>query len=396
MNCFRVNVVAALLGLTWLVGCGGPDWSLIDETRPLHLRPSHYGISLPYPVSGRPFVSDTSVVPSVAERLVPLALLIDSSGRVVGIEARSPADQPYAAYYADFLEQFRFEPGLRDGQISDMTLLVELQVGAPGSEPIVRFPVDPNRAVLRSDQYWRAFAELGIEVPALVSFPSYDYRLRDSNRWRRYPFKVYRVELDSAGAVLSSEPVRATNPYYGRQIKSAIHWGEYSPLRIDGQAYRASCFLIVSLYPMVDYPSEPLFPDSSAILSSWDRARVQLVPDTLGLLLPPVPKREWSGEILDSFHQGLTPELVSNRLVIDSSGQGRLGAISTDFHRARRVLLERSHNILFLPATRLDGSTEPFVDIVYLRYLDESNVRIWFNWLGGSDPGPPVQQSAQQ
>ena len=236
---------------------------------------------------------------------------------------------------------------------------------------------------------------LGVEIPVLTRFPSYHYEFKTAYRWRTYPFKLFRVDLDSTGRVTAIELIQETGPAFSAQIKSAILWGEYTSLKIHGRAVESSNFLVVSLYPMVKYPTG-VVDQTSTDLAPWDRVRVRLVPDTIGLILPPVPKREWSGEILDSFHQGMTPELVSCRVAVDTAGKTRLSDVSTDFHRARSILIARAHDILFFPAMELAGSTRPFEDLLYLRYLDETNVRIWFNWLGGSDPGPPIQVTESQ
>lgn len=394
-------VVAGLLGLLWLLGCGGPDWSLADLSRPIAPRPSHYGFSLPYPVSAPPIEMServySAIVPKEAERVIPVILNIDVSGRILSMTAQAAGDSDYLNRYGVFLEQFRFEPGLIDGVVSPMSLLVELQTGSVTASPIIRFPVDPNRDILDGDLYWRALAELGVDVPTLVRFPSYNYEFKTVYRWRRYPFKVYRVDLDSAGKVLDKELVLETGPEFSRQIRSAIHWGEYTPLRIDGRAVASSSFLVVSLYPMVDYPSAPVEPSAPIEMVPWDRARVRLLPDTIGIVLPPVPKREWSGDILDSFHQGMTPELVTGRVIIDTLGKSHVQALSTDFARARSVIIARAHDIQFFPTMGLDGVPRAFSSgMVYLRYLDKSHVRIWFRWLGGVDPGPPVQTTELQ
>ena len=147
--------------------------------------------------------------------------------------------------------------------------------------------------------------------------------------------------------------------------------------------------------PIADYPAGAV-DFGAAEIAPWDRVRVRLLPDTVGIVLLPVPKREWSGEILDSFHQGMTPELVSGRLTIDSVGKSHLLSAGTEFHRAHNILHARAHNIQFFPAMKLDGSRHSFEGLIYLRYLDEANVRIWFEWLGGSDPGRPAQTSESQ
>ncbi len=341
-------------------------------------------------------MADTSLKAGQAEQLIPLSLQIDSKGHVVGITSGSPDDSRYVSYYAPYLKSLRFKPGLREEVPVAMALSVDLQVGEVGSEPIVRFPVNPNRAVTRPDLYWQAFAEHGIETPSLISFPSYDYRFGDSQRWRRYSIKIYKVDLDTAGLVTATELVRASSPEYNDQIESAILWGRYSPLRLDGRAVASTSYLVVSLYPTVKYPSRPFRGGVTDGATIWDKSRVRLLPDTIGLLAGPIPKRDWSGEILVPFYQGIITDLVSARLAVDSSGASRLTNISTDFYRARSILNMRSHNLRFFPAVDYSGIGQPYDGLVYLRNLSESNVRIWFDWLGDFDPGLNPQDTAGQ
>jgi len=388
--------VVLIWSLILTAGCGGPRRALMDESTQLYPRPSHYGLSLPYPVSEVPFVADTSLKAGQAERLIPLSLQIDSEGRVVGITSGSPDNSRYVSYYAPYLESLRFKPGLREGVPAAMTLPIDLQVGAVGSEPIVRFPVGPNRAVTRPDLYWQAFAEHGIETPSLISFPSYDYRFGDSQRWRRYPIKIYKVDLDTAGQVTATELVQANAPEYNDQIESAILWGRYSPLRLDGRAVASTSYLVVSLYPTMKYPSRPLGDGVTEGATIWDKSRVRLFPDTIGLLAGPIPKRDWSGEIVAISHQGMIDDLVTARIAVDTMGASRLTDFSTEFYRARTILNMRSHNLRFFPAVDYSGITQPYDGLVYLRYLSESNVRIWFDWLGDFDPGLNPQDTTGQ
>lgn len=389
-------LVILVWSLVLIAGCGGPRRALIDESTQLYPRPSHYGLSLPYPVSEVPFVADTSLKAGQAEQLISLSLQIDSKGRVVGITSGSPDDSRYVSYYAPYLECLKFKPGLREGVPAAMPLSVDLQVGAVGSEPIVRFPVNPNHAVTRPDLYWQAFAEHGIETPSLISFPSYYYRFGDSQRWRRYPVKIYKVDLDTAGQVTATELVRASSPEYNVQIESAILWGRYSPLRLDGRAVASTSYLVVSLYPTVKYPSRPLGGGVTDGATIWDKSRVRLLPDTIGLLADPIPKRDWSGEIVTISLLGMIDDRVSARVAVDTLGASRLTDFSTEFFRAQTILNTRSHERRFFPAVDMAGIARPFTGLVYLRYLSESNVRIWFDWLGDFDPWQNPQSTAGQ
>lgn len=399
MKLYQAMVAVTLVGLSGLFGCGGPNWSLVDESRAIDRRPVYLGYALPYPVSVPPLGvggrTYGTLAPQGMKPLVSMVIQIDSLGTVTGVTPVSPGDSAYVAFYRPWLEQHRFEPGRVGDSVSSMSLLVDVLTHTFDTKPMIRFPVDPNRTINRRELYWRALELQSVEVPEIVRFPSYYYELNPKQRWRPYPLKVFRLDLDSLGQVQAVEPAFETDSKFSRQIRSAIHWGEYTPLRIDGRAVASSNFLIVSLYPMVKYPTCPI-DRAVAEPTLWDRSRVMLVSDTAGVILPPVPKGAWSEVVVDSFYQGMTPELVSSRISVGLVGNGRLSQVRTDFFRASHILNQNTYKIRFFPAKRLNGSPRTFEGMVYLRYIDAANVRIWFDWLGGSDPGPPAQDPESQ
>jgi hypothetical protein len=399
MNLLRVIVVVLLLGLIGLFGCGGPDWSLIDLSRPMEPRLTQFGFALPYPIWAAPIEMServySAITPLTAERLIPIILQIDSTGLVSGMAPLVPTDSETIDRYGPFLERYRFEPGQINGAISPMALLVEIQTNSFSTQPIVRFPVGPNRVIRRYDHYLRALKVLGVEVPAIESFPAYNYEFKPGSSRGEYPIKLFRVDLDSLGEVLAIESVRETSPDFSDQIMSAINWGEYTPLRIDGRAIESSSYLVLSLYPTIKYPTLPTY-RGVGDQTLWGQVRVMLVPDTTGLILPAAPLRDWSGLVVDSFYQGMTPDLVSGRATIGVTGRCRIRKIAPDFFRAGHLLHQRANGVKFYPARRLDGSPLAFDGLVYLRYIDKARVRIWFDWLGELDPGPPLQVAEPQ
>ncbi len=390
--------------LTWVfaltallsAGCGGFRPNLIGESTILWPRPVLYGLSLPYPLWLPEFTADSAVTVSQVEKLIPLRLLIDAEGRVTGQEAQTTSDSACAAYYREYLSAVRFEPGLKDGRPAPMELRTLLQMGAVGSRPHLRFPVEPNRAIVLPDLYSETLALNGVQTASMVSFPSYYYDAQEGEGWRRYPFDIFKVELDSSGDVTAAEVVRTTMPRFTDHIRSAIHWGEYMPLRIDGQARASANYLVVSLYPTVSYPTTSIDRSAGGPATLWDTWRVRLVPDTSGLLAGPIPKQDWSGRIKEAFFSGFTDSLVSGRIAVDSAGAGRITGITTDFWKSRRVFNVKSHELRFFPAVGFDGTAYSFEGLIYLKYLDESNIRIWFNWIPFAPSNSVPQAEADQ
>ena len=386
---------ALILAGVW-AGCGGPRFKLLDKSAPLQPRPQHFGLSLPYPVSSMPFPGDSLPADFQGVLALPLTLIVDTAGKVTQVTPVVAGDSTSVERFRAFLMFLEFEPGLYNGSPTAMPLRVQLEVHEPGALPVVHYPVGPNREIIDGDLYWRAFAELGVEIARLRCFPSYYYDVDRRARWERYPYQIYRVELDSTGDVVEVELVRATSSAYHAQIKSAIVWGEYQPLKTQGRAVGSSNFLVVSLLPTVDYPTLPLCVDGFDTANVWDRMRVRLLPDTVGLLAPPIPKVAWSGRLREGFIGDLPADLISAGICVDPKGGSVVERISTENWRWRRVLTGSAHNRRFFPALDFAGRPRPWCGQVYVRYLDNSNARIWFSWAPQADPGPLTENSARQ
>jgi hypothetical protein len=152
----------------------------------------------------------------------------------------------------------------------------------------------------------------------------------------------------------------------------------------------------VSLFPMVDYPTLPLCVHGLDTANVWDRMRVRLLPDTVGLMIAPVPKVAWSGRTGDSLSTELPAELLTAGICVDEKGDSRVRRISANDWRWRRLFVDYAHNRRFFPAIDFAGNPHRWCGRVFVRYLDKLNARIWFSWSPQSDPGALTSDSAGQ
>jgi hypothetical protein len=377
----RIVIGSAIILFTdLLVSCGGPRLSLEGGSRPLHARPSHFGITLPYPKKVPPYAGDSLPPVAGAEFLLPLHLLVDAKGRVKTVAAESAGDSAFAKGATRFFRSIKFVPGLRNGKRDSITVRVLLQVGGGGAGPLVRFPVGPDFQVDDSELYWAAFAELGYRTACLRRFESYYFLLDPDKTWREYEYQVFRVDLDSTGDVVAVELNTATTRSFIDQIKSAINWGEYEPMTIHGRPVASSNFLVVLFLPTIAYPTLPVDFSKMDSSSVWDRLRVHLFPDTLGVMAPPIPKQDWSSKISEKFFSGMIPDLISGRIQVDTAGISGIDNLSNEYWKARRILVKSSLEKLSFPALDFSGKPRPWRGLVYLKYLDDSNVQVWFDW----------------
>jgi len=376
----RRIVICLPVVLLILVTCGGPRSGLDSSSRSLRPRPSHFGITLPYPKNVLLYTGDSLPQVPEAELVVPLHLFVNAKGRVKSVTAEFAGDSAFALGSKRFFCALKFVPGMRNGKRDSMTVRILLQVRGRGSEPLVRFPVGTDCQVDDGELYWAALAALGFQPACLRRFESYYYRLDSDKLWQKYEYKVFQVDLDSTGDVVGVKLATASTPHFNDQIVSAISWGEYEPMTINGRPVASSNFLVILLLPTVDYPTPPLDFRNTDTYNVWDRLRVRLTPDTLGMLAPPIPKREWSTVISHKFLSGMIPDLVSGRIRVDTTGMSRIDKVTSDYWKARRILFLNAIEIPFFPALDFSGQSCVWNGLVFLKYTNDSTAQIWFDW----------------
>ncbi len=375
-------MLAGILG-----GCGGPMIRLLDPTQPLRPRPTHYGLTLPVPISSKPWLTDSTST-GQAERRVPINLRVNQKGVVISVTFASSADSIGLACFVPYLRSLKFEPGLRDNVPAEMTLRLEMQTDGACRQPLLHFPVGPNRQIARSELYWAAFAANGIEPARLVTFPSYYYMSDPLTSGSRYDYKLYRIDLDTLGKVTAVDVVAATETKFSDQIRSATVWGEYQPLRINGRPMASINYLAVALFADMEYPTTTWSPETISSRSAEERLRIRLLPDTVGEMIPPVVRRDWSGVIADSAAWEPVRNLVSAQLQIDTTGATVIDRINNLSWRVRRVFGGLAFDRRFFPARSFSGQWLTWQGLAYARYQDASHVKIWFDWSPQTDPGP--------
>jgi hypothetical protein len=353
----------------------------------MRTRPTHFGLSLPVPVSATPWQAD-SLRTGQAEHYVPVILHVNRKGGVTGFDFEAPDDSAAVAAYVSYLKSIKFEPGVRDGARAAMRLRLEVQAGAVGSRPLVFYPVGPNYEILRSQWYWAALAANGIEPARVTSFPSYYYETSTAEVGNRYDYMLFRVDLDSLGRATAVILAGSSNTKFTDQICSAVKWGKFVPMRLNDQPVASSNFLVVALLPDLEYPTDVWSGQTAEGRAIGERLRIHLVPDTIGEMMLPIVKRDWSDSLVDPAIRELFPNLVSACLAIDTSGWGTLKDFSDDSWKLRRQLSQKAFDRQFYPARDFSGKYLPWTGLVFVRYLDASHTKIWFDWVPDADPGP--------
>jgi hypothetical protein len=380
----RFAVVALLAsGVVW--GCAGPGQEQIE----LAPRAFTYGVALPYPIHIPTVEPDTAALGRQIVSSIPIEITVGADGRPDSIHASYPEDADLVRAHSDFLRQLRFEPGLRDSIRIAVRIAVVMRVGAPGASPALVFPVERNRTVRHMDLYYQAFEWLGYDLPSIAYFPSYQFPPILLDTFKVYPFELIRVELDSAGRPTAISSRLSSLPELSAQLRSAANWARYEPLRYRGQAQPTTAYLLVSLLAGVKCPTKPLATEDSPS-SMREKLRVRLLPDTVGLMSMPLPRRNWTEEFSSGARDSLGDVPMSVDFTIGPSGQ--VAAYDVNPRRGEPSFSKRqvwfakwavTRIAAFHPALGFDGLPRSFDGFAFIEPASVDSIRIRVDWLSG-------------
>jgi hypothetical protein len=108
---------------------------------------------------------------------------------------------------------------------------------------------------------------------------------------------------------------------------------------------------------------------------------VQLLADTVGVMVPPVPRRSPGDRLtVRSAARIPGPDTVSISVSVDSSGIARAGR-SYSRLGSSKIGAEFDKRIRFYPARRYDGNPVGYYGLVHLSNSpDSENIRIDYRW----------------
>ncbi len=349
-------------------------------------RPSHYGLALPYPTEIPELITTASLPYYRLERDAPMILDIDKKGRVMAVTPQEVADSAFTRYVEVWVKSFRFEPAtFRDKKVESQ-LPVLLQFQARVRLPDVYFPIDSTGAVRDADLYFGAFTLNGIDLPQIKEFPSYFCELKWSDSSVSYQYVLVKVQLDKSGKVANTEVAHSTFPAYNTPIMSAILWANFLPATVRGRPVTCECYVLVSFFPYINYPTRVWRRTELDSLSLLERFRIRFLPDTVGLMAKPLPA--WAGgeEFTYSGLHRFVRDTVSAMLYIDTSGQVRLGRMSNGSKELQAIIREITPHLRFFPALDYQGRSHPYSGLVSFIFEGSARIRVVCHWLrdGGS------------
>jgi hypothetical protein len=371
IRCLNRLCIASALAITLVVAA-------IASERPILL-----DFTLPYPQKIPELIAPEKLPYFRIERLVPLLLEIDKQGRVKSVTAEDSSESPFADYAEAWLKSIPFEPATFKGKKTKSRLPVLFQFRPQVSLPEIHFPVDSNQLIADADLYFKAVSLNSICLPRLEEFPSYFCDLKWSDSLVSYKYVLVKVELDKSGKVVNTEPAHSTFPAYTMPTTSAILWANFVPAAVQGKPVPAECYVLVSFFPYINYPTRVWRQTELDSLSLLEKFRVRLLPDTVGLMSKPLPA--WAGGeefTYSGLHQFLR-DTVSAMLYIDTSGHVRLGRMSNGSKQLQAIIREITPHLRFFPALDYQGQCRPYSGLTSFVFQGSAKIRIVCHWLWG-------------
>lgn len=314
------------------------------------------------------------------DEYIRLQLRIDKKGTVTNLTLNDVVSDARLGEYTTFFRRFRFHPGNRDGVDIAQLLPVTLYLFTDHRPPILTVPITADGRVDDPGLYWQALELNGVTLPQLRKFPSYHSTLLGADTFIQLRYVLVAVDLNRWGVPSRISLARTNYPTFAGQILNAVNWGEYDPGRTDTKAVASSCFLLVTFFPAMQYPSRPFRVEAGDTVLDIERLAVRLLPDTLGYLSGPIPRlaTDWTYPL--SATPGAWRHHGIFRYKIDDQGNAYLVSGGNGSAAAWQFGTSLSTTMRFYPATDKRGNPVSFEGVVKVTPKGKSNVRVEFLW----------------
>lgn len=324
------------------------------------IRPGYHGLSPAYPTVDSIPSFEIKAPFLISERACLLNLEIDKDGTARKCRPVSDSDSLFSAFVFSSLKKLKFHPALKDGKAVKSELVFKVTLSPRFRFTSIEFPVDASGEIKSRDLYFKSMEKLGVKPPQIKIFPSYFCDFKPNDSLDVIPFTLLKLKLDTAGRAIEITEIKNTADGFSSQVQSAVLWSSFQPLLIGDKPQETECFLLVSFLPQVQYPTMRIDISKETEFPWYDRFRVRLLPDTVGTMIPALPKK-LSLEIkgLTKMEKRLFGDVIA---AIDISTTGKVVVKSTDnqdasFHKSIRRFVEK--NMIF-PAMDFAGNPVRF------------------------------------
>lgn len=344
-------------------------------------RPTTLGVSLAYPTTGFVSVPRDFTAQISYELRIPVLLDINAEGIVTNIRERIADDSVILRKVDSALKCVTFVPGLKDGSPVDQKIEADLFLLPGRPRATLRTPVSDSLVVHDAASYSRSLYANGIAIPSIKRLAPYFCTLARTDSLSVLPSILLKLVLSEDGKPMSIDPLRSGYPSITDQIVSVLNWAEYTTANSSGRPSASEMFASVVLHPAALYPTRPIGDARGDTASILEQILVQVYPDTLGLMLPPLPRRLQYDSLTLAEAVNRYAGRLSLGVAVDTVGKTEITRLS---NRSRKIydlcnlVLSR---VPLYPALGFDGKPRPFDGLVYIDFEGSANVRICLDWL---------------
>jgi len=375
----QLNNIIKLLtaGITAAIICGCLIVQSIAAEPPLYR-----GYSLAVPKISQTPPTDISMPILRKETFFNVIVSVTENGETKSLNFSQDLSPQVEEYLSSILSRIEYQPAayLGSKRSCRLPLIIIAKPRFRNSEVV--YPISSNFEVSDNFLYYEALRLNKFELPEILTFPQYYCSLKRSDSLKILPYVLVKLSLDAAGNVSESENFSASfkAEAFSIQIKSASLWSKFSPLKIEGIARPSDCYLLVFFLPQLHYPTKKITAqvrDASHWAEKW---RVLLLPDTVGLMVPPLPLELNIGSITIKKQRHLTGEIIAT-ISIDSLGKARV--ISTDRKDAKyhQAINSAVSIVGFFPAMNFRGKPQKFIGKARFQFTRSAKVRVEYLWL---------------
>ena len=346
--------------------------------------PVYQGYSLAVPINSQTPATEISMPFIRNETFFKVIVSVAENGETERIKFSQGLEPPIEKYLSSIISQIEYQPAAYLGQRRSCQLPLIIMASPRFRNSVIVFPVSSDFEVSDNFLYYEALRLNKFELPEILSFPQYFCTLKRSDSLKILPYVLEKLSLDSAGNVVKSENFSASikAEAYSSQIRAASLWSEFAPLKIEGLSRPSECYLLVSFLPQIHYPTKKIT-GSQSDTSHWaEKWRVLLLPDTAGIMVPPLPLELNISTITirKKQHRYLTGEILAT-ISIDSLGKARVISIDRKDMKFRQAINSAVSSIGFFPAMSFRGRPQKFTGKARFQFTYSANVRVEYLWL---------------
>lgn len=221
-----------------------------------------------------------------------------------------------------------------------------------------------------------------ITPPRISRFPSYYCFFEDERQIEDYPYALFKVDLDSSGALTDYEQLFSTRSDFSTKVSTALLYADFQPAMLRGREFPATLFVIVRFFDVVDYPTS-LWPpaESSNPHLPFDYLRVETELFLDSIINPPIPVNIPRGEFKNP---SVIPFADSLEVFVEIDTLGKIVSASHPdylFTRFMNATEELVKDLRFTPAKDISGKKVNFEGILRLTFTNSKIIRIVGGWL---------------